>query len=124
MLEKWQQLSQQFSGVQVDTFVIMPDHIHGILWLDGTAKDAPTLGKVVGAFKAWITVTWRSYHKEAHIPCLSHLWQKDYYEHVIRNDADLDQTRQYTLNNPLKALLKQQQRDEEKKRSQQRPRTP
>ena len=38
-----------------------------------------------------------------------------YYEHVIRNEDDLDQTREYILNNPLKALLKQEQRVEELK---------
>ena len=116
LLEKWQQLPQRFPGVRVDTFVIMPDHVHGILWLDGTMKDAPALGKVIGAFKAWVTIAWRNYHKEANIPCLSHLWQRDYYERVIRND-DLNLTREYILNNPLEALLKQEQRDEERKRS-------
>ena len=106
LLEKWQQLPQRFPGVRLDAFVIMPDHVHGILWLDGTVKDAPALGKVIGAFKAWVTIAWRNYHKEANTPCLSHLWQRDYYEHVIRNDDDLDLTRQYILSNPLKALLR------------------
>jgi len=117
LLEKWQQLPQRFPTVRLDAFVIMPDHVHGILWLDGTVKDAPTLGKVVGSFKAWITIAWRNHHREANIPCLSHLWQGDYYEHVIRNEDDLLLTREYILNNPLKALLRQEQRDEELKRT-------
>ena len=104
-------------GVRVDAFVIMPDHVHGILWLDGSRKDAPTLGRVIGAFKAWVTISWRNYHRDANIPCLSHLWQRDYYEHVIRNDEDFDLTRAYILNNPLKALLRQEQRYEELKRA-------
>jgi REP-associated tyrosine transposase len=95
----------------------MPDHVHGILWLDGTLRDAPTLGKVVGAFKAWATIKWRNYHREANLPCLNHLWQRDYYEHVIRNDEDLLLTREYILNNPLKALLIQEQRDADMKRT-------
>ncbi len=117
LLEHWQQLQERFPGVRVDAFVIMPDHVHGILWLDGSLKDAPTVGKVIGAFKAWVTIAWRNYHKEAHIPCLSHLWQRDYYEHVIRNDDDLRLTRDYVLNNPLQGLLRQEQRDEELKRA-------
>ncbi len=52
LLERWQQLPQRFPGVRLDEFVIMPDHVHGILWLDGSVKDAPTLGSVVGALKA------------------------------------------------------------------------
>lgn len=114
---KWEQLLQRFPTVRLDEFVVMPDHVHGILWLDGTLRDAPTLGKVVGAFKAWVTIEWRNYHREANLPCLSHLWQRDYYEHVIRNDEDLLLTREYILNNPLKALLLQEQRDEELKRA-------
>src|SRR3989441_3215320 len=117
LLEKWHQLPQRFPAVQVDEFVMMPDHVHGILWLDGTVKGAPTLGTVIGAFKAWVTIAWRNYHREANIPCLSHLWQRDYYEHVIRNDDDLDLTREYILNNPLKALLRQEHRDEELQRT-------
>ena len=109
VLEQWHHLPQHFPNVQLDTFVIMPDHIHGLLWLDGSTRDAPTLGKVIGTFKAWVTITWRNYHKDANTPCLSHLWQRDYYEHVIRNEEDLNLTREYIINNPLKALLKQEQ---------------
>jgi len=115
--EGWNQLPERFPGVRVDVFVIMPDHVHGILWLDGSVKAAPTLGKVVGALKGWVTVAWRRYHREANIPCLMHLWQLDYYEHVIRNEDDLERTREYIVNNPLKALLRQEQRDEELKRA-------
>jgi REP element-mobilizing transposase RayT len=117
LLEKWQQIPKRFKGVRLDTFVIMPDHVHGILWLDRDTKDAPSLGNVVGAFKAWITIPWRTYHKEENIPCLNHLWQRDYYEHVIRNEEDLELTRKYIVNNPLKALLMQEQRYEEMKRA-------
>jgi putative transposase len=62
MLEKWQHLPQHFPGVRLDTFVLMPDHVHAILWLDGSRKDAPTLGTVIGAWKAWVTIAWRQYH--------------------------------------------------------------
>jgi REP-associated tyrosine transposase len=117
LLGHWQQLQERFPGVRVDAFVIMPDHVHGILWLDRSVKDAPTVGRVIGAFKAWVTIAWRNYHREAHIPCLSHLWQRDYYEHVIRNDDDLRLTREYILNNPLQGLLRQEQREEELKRA-------
>ena len=116
LLEKWHQLPQRSPGVRLDEFVIMPDHVHGILWLDGRVKDAPTLGSVVGAFKALVTIAWRKYHRDANLPCLSHLWQRDFYEHVIRNEEDLELTREYIVNNPLKALLMQEQRYEEMKK--------
>src|SRR5438876_152661 len=116
LLEKWHQLPLHFASVRLDEFVIMPDHVHSILWLDGSMKNASTLGSVVGALKAWVTIAWRTYHKEENISCLSHLWQRDYYEHVIRNEEDLELTREYILNNPLKALLMQEQRYEEMKK--------
>ncbi|HEX6551965.1 MAG TPA: transposase [Ktedonobacteraceae bacterium] len=116
LLESWHQLPQRFPGVGLDAFVIMPDHVHGILWLDGSMKDAPPLGSVIGALKAWVTITWRKYHRDAHLPCLNHLWQRDYYEHVIRNEEDVVLTREYILNNPLQALLRQEQRYEELRR--------
>jgi len=90
--------SSAFSNGSRDAFVVMPDHVHGILWLDGALKDAPTVGRVIGAFKAWVTIVWRNYHTEANLPCLSHLWQRDYYEHVLRNAEDGLLTREYILN--------------------------
>ncbi len=59
LLEQWHHLPQRFPSVRLDTFVIMPDHVHGILWLDGSVRDAPTLGSVIGTFKAWVTIAWR-----------------------------------------------------------------
>jgi len=115
--ERWHQLSQRFPGVQLDEFVIMPDHVHSLLYLNGNMTDAPTLGKVIGTWKAWVTIAWRNYHRDTQTLCLRHLWQKDYYEHVIRNEEDLKLTREYILNNPLKALLIQEQRYEELKRA-------
>jgi len=59
LLEQWHHLPQRFPSVRLDAFVIMPDHVHGILWLDGSVRDAPTLGSVIGAFKAWVTIALR-----------------------------------------------------------------
>ena len=115
LLENWYDLPRRFPGVVLDEFVIMPDHIHGILWFKGDTKSRPTLGKVVGAFKSLVTVAWRNYHNNKGIQCTSHLWQRDYHEHVIRNEEDLLLIREYILNNPLKALLFQEQKKEEQK---------
>ena len=117
LLETWQILPHRFANAKLDEFVIMPDHIHCILWLDESAKDSPTLGRVVGAFKSLVTVSWRNHHKSIGLPCNRHLWQRDYYEHVIRNEDDLRLTREYIVNNPLKALLQQERRYEELKKA-------
>ncbi len=116
LLENWRDLPQRFPGITLDEFVVMPDHVHGILWLDGNMKSLPTLGEVIGAFKSLVTVAWRKYHRELGIQCTSRLWHRDYFEHVIRNEEDLRLTREYIVNNPLKALLLQEQRREEVER--------
>ncbi len=106
--EIWQTLPKRFAGVTVDEFVIMPDHVHGIIWLDDTKveKNPPTLGKVVGAFKALATLTWLKYHKAHKIAFSMPLWQRNYNDHIIRNEDDLNLTRQYIRDNPLKLQLR------------------
>jgi len=64
-----------------------------------------------------LTVAWRDHHKSAGIECHKRLWQRDYYEHVIRDEEDLQLTHQYILNNPLEALLQQEQRYEASKKA-------
>src|SRR5579872_4785320 len=56
--EMWDALPQRFPGVRLDAFVIMPDHIHGILWLNGLVENAPTLGRVIGAYKSLVMRHW------------------------------------------------------------------
>lgn len=115
--DNWEHLPERFPDIKLDEFVIMPDHLHCILWLDGSTDDSPTLGRIIGAYKSLVTISWRNYHKTPGVVHADHLWQRGYYEHVIRNDEDLHLTREYILNNPLKALLMQEQRYEELKRA-------
>src|SRR6266702_824367 len=57
LVETWKALPDRFTGVKLDEFVVMPDPIHFIIWLDGLVENAPTLGSVVGAYKSITTVT-------------------------------------------------------------------
>lgn len=87
-------------GVEVDLHAIMPDHIHLILNLTGRHRGRP-LPDIIGRFKSYTDHSYRT-----HFPSFGpKLWQRGYYEHVIRNDRDLDETRQYIANNPLKRTL-------------------
>ena len=95
----------------------MPDHIHFIVWLHPNKESHPTLGRVVGAYKSLTGRAALNYLRTKGLMCGHHFWQRDFYEHVIRNEEDLKLTREYILNNPLKALLMQEQRYEEMKRA-------
>jgi REP element-mobilizing transposase RayT len=86
--------------VELDAFVIMPNHLHGILLL-GRSEAAPAarpLGAVVRGFKA---ATTSAIGAAGH--ALSHpLWQRNYYEHIIRNEESLEAIRAYIADNPAK----------------------
>ncbi len=110
LVQTWQRLPDRFPMVTVDTFVIMPDHVHGLLGLNSPIRrDAPTptLGGVISAYKSLTTVGWLRWNKDRGVQCPRHLWQERFYDHIIRNDQDLQQIREYILNNPLKAQLQQ-----------------
>jgi putative transposase len=105
LADTWQTLPKRFPNVKLDAFVIMPDHIHFILWLDGTKRKWMALGNIVGAYKSITTVLWlkhlKAIGKDIEYPC--QIWQDDYYEHVVRI-GELEATRQYIRDNPKKAL--------------------
>ncbi len=86
----------------------MPNHFHGIVFLlddrRGGSRTAPTkrkpLGRLIGAFK---TVSTQRINEIRNTPG-SPVWQRNYYEHVIRNETDLEEIREYIQNNPLEWL--------------------
>lgn len=90
-------IPDHYPGILVDQYIIMPDHVHLIMSFrrigpDGRQIAAPTpLSKIIQQMK-------RIASKQAGVP----LWQKGFYDHVIRNDVDLANVRQYIRNNPLK----------------------
>jgi len=102
LVETWHLLPKYVPGITLDEFVIMPDHLHFIVWLEGTGTNLPTLSSVVKTYKSLTTVAWLKHNKARGIACGRHLWQQGYYDHIIRNDHDLDATRQYIRDNPNK----------------------
>ena len=104
--ETWQALPDRYPGVTLDEFVIMPDHVHFILWLDGTRDNAPTLGQVIGAYKSKTTVVWYNHLKEKNLTWPGHVWQRNYNDRVIRDTAELEIKRQYIRNNPIRLQQK------------------
>jgi REP element-mobilizing transposase RayT len=96
---EWLKLSVKFSMVELDEYIIMPNHLHGIIGIRATVKVAPTLGQIVGAYKS------RVIHECLELAkikdkFLGKLWQRNYYEHIIRDAEDLQRIREYIHNNP------------------------
>lgn len=94
-----QGVSKHYSSVKIDKYVIMPDHIHLILIINsdnGRQVAAPTVMRVIGNMKRFAS-------KEAEFS----LWQKSFYEHVIRDEADYKKILEYMETNVLKREIKE-----------------
>lgn len=113
---QWINLSQRFSGLELDEFVVMPNHFHGIISINpvgaplaapcfvsnemgevlGAASNAPTVGKILRAFKSISAIEGNRLLNRRSQP----FWQRNFWERVIRNEKELMMLRQYILNNP------------------------
>jgi putative transposase len=100
--EAWCALPHRFVGVSLDEFVIMPNHVHFIIWLHAEREGTPALGTLIAAYKSITTVTWLRLLKSENRRAPGKFWQRNYYEHVLRDEADLAQKRAYIRNNPAK----------------------
>lgn len=118
--ETWLWLAKQYSYVLLDEFIVMPNHLHGILIIDsrgglsdseGRSRATPTkikpLGGLIAAFK---TVSTKSVNTQRGTPGAV-LWQRNYYEHVMRNEPDLQRIREYIANNPRQWELDEENPD-------------
>ncbi len=85
-------LPKRFSGLKIDWYVLMSSHLHVIFVFDGMKRGLP---EVVRTFKALVT-------RNTGVK----FWQRNYYEHVIRNEATLFKIREYIKNNPLAERIK------------------
>lgn len=98
-VDKWiRAIPGHFSGVHIDKYVVMPNHVHMIVRIDGTDDPSPTLGKVVAWFKYGATKEINEIAKRSALP----VFQRSYYDHVIRNTDDYLQIWKYIDENPLK----------------------
>ncbi len=116
--ECWRAVPSHFPNVALDEFVVMPNHVHGIIVIQNDRDDdrrgeafcafknaSPlqgtqpgSLGAIVQNFKS---VSTRKINQMRGMPRMS-LWQRNYYEHVIRHEDEWNQIRAYISENPLK----------------------
>jgi REP element-mobilizing transposase RayT len=106
MLDRWwRKLPDKFPTVTLDASVIMPDHMHGIIWLQPSAADAVALGTTIQWFKTMTTNAYiRGVRHDGWAAFDRRLWQRDYYERIVRDEAALERIRAYILVNPARWL--------------------
>jgi REP element-mobilizing transposase RayT len=102
LVEKWLlKIPENFTRANIDKYVIMSDHIHIILSLAGDHTGSP-LPTIIDWFK---TMTTNEYIKGVYAGVFPQfdrrLWQRSYYEHIIRNQLDYETNWIYIQNNPL-----------------------
>ncbi|MFH1708779.1 MAG: transposase [Planctomycetota bacterium] len=103
--ESWAWLCSQYEYVHLDDSIIMPNHIHSIITINacgGGSRTAPTkqksLGSIMGAFK---TVSTKRINMMLQSPRQA-FWQRNYHEHIIRDEGELLGIRKYILHNPYR----------------------
>jgi len=107
--EVWLALPTHFPNVELGEWVIMPNHIHGIISINVEATHASPLpriskgpapgsiGAIIGSFKSAVTKRVHQNSKNTN----NNLWQRNYYEHIIRNERDYQAIYDYIIANPL-----------------------
>lgn len=136
---EWNNIPTRFHNVDLDEYVIMPNHFHGIINISRDTPrgypdtfdvgavscarpihagcpqekpgcpqekpghpqgDAPTLGDIIGAFKSLCVNAWLRVIKTENVNARGKFWLNNYYEHVIRNEDEMNRIRQYVVDNP------------------------
>ena len=107
----WLEISWHFKNIELNEFVIMPDHMHGIIIIKNgyvgnrhaCSLQKPqyhTLPVVIGSYKSGVA---RCVHKMKDGTGFG--WQKSFYDHIIRNENSLIQAREYILNDPKQSRI-------------------
>ena len=115
-LEKWDEIPHHYPNVVLDEFIVMPNHIHGILQISGVQDIVGvqnieplqirknryqhiipgSIGSIVRGFKIGVT-KWFRQNTDIH-----DVWQRNFWEHIIRDENDLNRIREYIQYNPAK----------------------
>ena len=114
--ESWLSIADWRSNLSLDQFVVMPNHVHGIILVGDKGKTgmspvisesrpenpgkltSDSLGTVVGQFKGVVT---KRANRQSLAPA-SRIWQRNFYEHIIRDEDSLNMIRAYIVENPLR----------------------
>lgn len=116
----WKELPEHYPGVDIDEFIVMPNHVHGIIIInemvgaihelpvqkpiqntaesDRKARRQMLLPKIVGRFKMNSAKRVNEWRKTPGLP----LWHRNYYEHIIRDEDSLNKIREYIIQNPAR----------------------
>lgn len=107
----WNEIPLHYPFVQIDEFVVMPNHVHGVIVIAnktivGANDHSPlqrnnvikgtsrTLGAIIRGFKIGVVMAIKNFGYDKPI------WQRNYFEHIIRSDEEFQEVRRYIADNP------------------------
>ena len=116
----WEEIPEHYPYVELDEYIIMPNHIHGIIYINNDKNEnykraqngkrtqnivslqndfgqiiSGSLGSIIRGYKIGVTKWFRNNTD------ISIVWQKSFHDHIIRSDKSLNKIRNYIANNPL-----------------------
>ncbi|MEJ7902143.1 MAG: transposase [Thermomicrobiales bacterium] len=99
----WRRLPDRFQSIELDAFVVMPNHFHGILFLGVDPEiDPPSLSRVIQVFKSQTAVEYGRGIREGALPPVRRaLWHRSFHDRIIRDERILGLAREYVADNPL-----------------------
>jgi REP element-mobilizing transposase RayT len=102
----WEEIPKHYDNVELDEFIIMPNHLHGIVILETKAGGLQSnLSQIIGSYKNIVS-------KHLHTGGFANFaWQKSFYDNVIRDEKSLRRIREYIRNNPRKWGLDRNNRE-------------
>jgi REP element-mobilizing transposase RayT len=100
--DAWKRIPRRFPEAILDAWVVMPNHLHGIVFIDRSSPtQVPSLSRIIQAFKSETTVEYGHCVRAGMFPPYRRgLWQRGFHDRIIRNDRMLDIDRAYIEGNP------------------------
>lgn len=115
--KEWQKTGEIRPNIGIDVFIVMPNHLHGIIIIKpvvGAHCNVPLQNKMVQTekfgystknsiptiVKLFKSTATKQINELRRLPAVA-VWQRNYYEHIIRNEDELNRVRQYIIGNPL-----------------------
>lgn len=107
IVEEFEKTMAEYPNVFSPKYVVMPNHFHAIIQIDRTDMEStPTIMQLMQSFKRRTTIEYIRLVKSSFAePFHKHIWQRSFYDHVIRNDRDFQEIWRYIDENPLKWKL-------------------
>ena len=102
----WLEIPNHFNNIKLDRFIVMPNHLHGIIHIIKNQFNVPRISKfghvipksistIIGSYKSVVTK-----NININLPNSEFAWQSRFHDRIIRNQTELQKIRQYIINNP------------------------